>query len=40
MGFGVDAATSVEGVQWITAVNFEGKLGKYQMPLKESLEGI
>ena len=38
MGVGVDAATKVEGVKWITAVNFEGKLGKFQMSLKESLK--
>ncbi|MCW4049641.1 MAG: formylmethanofuran--tetrahydromethanopterin N-formyltransferase [Candidatus Bathyarchaeota archaeon] len=40
MGVGVDAATKVPGVTWITAVNFEGKLGKFQMSLKESLGGI
>ncbi len=40
MGAGVDAATKVEGVKWITAVNFEGKLGKFQMSLKESLKGV
>ena len=39
MGAGVDAATKVEGIKWITAVNFEGKLGKFQMSLKESLKG-
>ena len=38
MGVGVDAATKVDGVKWITAVNFEGKLGKFQMSLKESLK--
>lgn len=37
MGLGVDAATRVEGVNWITAVNFEGKLGKFQMSLRNSL---
>ena len=40
MGVGVDAATKVEGVKWITAVNFDGKLGKFQMSLKESLKGV
>lgn len=40
MGAGVDAATRVEGVKWITAVNFEGKLGKFNMSLKESLKGV
>ena len=40
MGVGVDAATKVEGIKWITAVNFEGKLGKFQMSLKESLKGV
>ena len=40
MGEGIKAATSVEGVKWITAVNFDGKLGKYQMSLRESLGGI
>jgi len=40
MGVGVDAATKVDGVKWITAVNFEGKLGKFQMSLKESLKGV
>jgi formylmethanofuran--tetrahydromethanopterin N-formyltransferase len=40
MGVGVDAATKVDGVKWITAVNFEGKLGKFQMSLKDSLEVI
>jgi formylmethanofuran--tetrahydromethanopterin N-formyltransferase len=38
MGVGVDAATRVEGVKWITAVNFDGKLGKFKMGLKESLK--
>jgi formylmethanofuran--tetrahydromethanopterin N-formyltransferase len=37
MGEGIKAATEVKGVTWITAVNFDGKLGKYQMYLKESL---
>lgn len=40
MGVGVDAATRVDGVKWITAVNFDGKLGKFQMSLKESVEGV
>jgi formylmethanofuran--tetrahydromethanopterin N-formyltransferase len=40
MGVGVDAATRTEGVKWITAVNFDGKLGKFKMSLKESLEYV
>jgi formylmethanofuran--tetrahydromethanopterin N-formyltransferase len=40
MGAGVDAATRVPGVRWITAVNFEGKLGKFKMGLRDSLGGI
>lgn len=40
MGVGVDAATKIDGVKWITAVNFDGKLGKFQMSLKESLKGV
>ncbi len=40
MGLGVDAATRVEGVKRITAVNFDGKLGKFKMGLKESLKGV
>jgi formylmethanofuran--tetrahydromethanopterin N-formyltransferase len=40
MGVGVDAATKTKGVKWITAVNFEGKLGKFKMMLKESLESV
>jgi formylmethanofuran--tetrahydromethanopterin N-formyltransferase len=40
MGVGVDAATKIDGVKWITAVNFEGKLGKFKMGLKESLESV
>lgn len=40
MGVGVDAATKVDGVKWITAVNFDGKLGKFQMSLKESMEVV
>ena len=38
MGKGIKAATKVDGVKYITAVNFEGKLGKFKMGLKESLE--
>lgn len=37
MGEGIKAATEVKGVKWITAVNFDGKLGKYQMSLRKSL---
>jgi len=40
MGMGIDAATRVPGVKYVTAVNFEGKLGKHKMGLKESLEAI
>ena len=40
MGVGIDAATRVEGVKNITAVNFDGKLGKFKMGLKESLESV
>ncbi|MBD3172611.1 formylmethanofuran--tetrahydromethanopterin N-formyltransferase [Candidatus Bathyarchaeota archaeon] len=40
MGSGINAATKVEGVRRITAVNFDGKLGKYQMSLKESINGV
>lgn len=40
MGSGINAATKVEGVKRITAVNFDGKLGKYQMSLKESIKGV
>jgi formylmethanofuran--tetrahydromethanopterin N-formyltransferase len=40
MGVGVDAATKVKGVRWITAVNFDGKLGKFKLGLKDSLGGI
>jgi len=38
MGKGIKAATKVDGVKYITAVNFDGKLGKFKMGLKESLE--
>lgn len=40
MGVGIDAATKVQGIKWITAVNFDGKLGKFKMSLKDSLEAI
>jgi len=40
MGVGVDAATKVEGIKWITAVNFDGSLGKFQMSLKKSMESV
>ncbi len=39
MGAGIRAATEVEGVKKITAVNFGGKLGKYQMRLRDALGG-
>jgi formylmethanofuran--tetrahydromethanopterin N-formyltransferase len=39
MAKGIRAATEVEGVKWITAVNFGGKLGKYQFHLKDALGG-
>jgi len=39
MGAGIEAATKVEGVKWITAVNFGGKLGKYQIHLKDCVGG-
>ena len=39
MAKGIRAATEVEGVRWITAVNFGGKLGKYQIHLKDALGG-
>lgn len=38
MAKGIKAATMVEGVKRITAVNFGGKLGKYQIHLKDALE--
>jgi formylmethanofuran--tetrahydromethanopterin N-formyltransferase len=37
MGAGIRAAVQVSGVLKITAVNFGGKLGKFQMGLKDSL---
>ncbi len=39
MGAGIESATGVEGVKWITAVNFGGKLGKYQLRLKDCVGG-
>lgn len=39
MAAGIKAATEVEGIRRITAVNFGGKLGKYQMGLREALGG-
>jgi len=39
MGEGVKAAIQVEGVKRITAVNFGGKLGKFQISLKDCLGG-
>jgi formylmethanofuran--tetrahydromethanopterin N-formyltransferase len=39
MGAGIRAATTVKGIKYITAVNFGGKLGKYQISLKDSMEG-
>jgi formylmethanofuran--tetrahydromethanopterin N-formyltransferase len=38
MGLGIKAAAGVGGVKKITAVNFGGKLGKFKIGLKESLE--
>jgi formylmethanofuran--tetrahydromethanopterin N-formyltransferase len=38
MGSGIRAATSIKGIKYITAVNFGGKLGKFQLGLKDSLE--
>ena len=37
MAVGITAATEVPGVKWITAVNFGGKLGKFQLGLKDAL---
>jgi formylmethanofuran--tetrahydromethanopterin N-formyltransferase len=37
MEVGIKAATMVEGVKKITAVNFDGKLGKYQISLRNVL---
>ncbi len=39
MALGIRAATEVEGIKKITAVNFGGKLGKYQIHLKDALGG-
>lgn len=39
MAAGIRAATEVGGVKRITAVNFGGKLGKFQIGLKDCLEG-
>jgi formylmethanofuran:tetrahydromethanopterin formyltransferase len=38
MGLGIKAAAGAGGVKKITAVNFGGKLGKFKIGLKESLE--
>ncbi len=38
MAMGIKAATEVPGVKMITAVNFGGKLGKFNLGLKEALE--
>jgi formylmethanofuran--tetrahydromethanopterin N-formyltransferase len=38
MGAGIRAATSIKGIKRITAVNFGGKLGKFKIGLKDSLE--
>jgi formylmethanofuran--tetrahydromethanopterin N-formyltransferase len=40
MAAGIKAAVEVEGVKKITAVNFGGKLGKYQIHLKDCLGEI
>jgi formylmethanofuran--tetrahydromethanopterin N-formyltransferase len=40
MGLGIRAATSIEGIKYITAVNFGGKLGKFQLGLKDCLEVV
>ena len=37
MAVGIKAATEVPGIKWITAVNFGGKLGKFQIGLKDAL---
>jgi formylmethanofuran--tetrahydromethanopterin N-formyltransferase len=39
MAAGIRAATEVEGLKRVTAVNFGGKLGKYQIGLREALGG-
>jgi formylmethanofuran--tetrahydromethanopterin N-formyltransferase len=38
MGVGIKAAVEAGGIKKITAVNFGGKLGKFKIGLKESLE--
>lgn len=40
MAEGISTAVKVEGVTKITAVNFEGKLGKFQIWLKDCLGGL
>ncbi|MBS7625948.1 formylmethanofuran--tetrahydromethanopterin N-formyltransferase [Candidatus Bathyarchaeota archaeon] len=37
MSEGIRAASSIEGVRKITAVNFEGRLGPFKIPLREIL---
>jgi formylmethanofuran--tetrahydromethanopterin N-formyltransferase len=37
MAEGIRAATEVDGVKWITSVNFGGKLGKFKLGLREAL---
>ena len=39
MALGLKASTEVEGVRRITAVNFGGKLGKFNIGLRDALEG-
>lgn len=39
MAEGIRAAVEVEGIKKISAVNFGGRLGKYQIYLRECLEG-
>jgi formylmethanofuran--tetrahydromethanopterin N-formyltransferase len=39
MAAGIRAATEVDGLKRVTAVNFGGKLGKYQIGLREALGG-
>jgi formylmethanofuran--tetrahydromethanopterin N-formyltransferase len=39
MALGIRASTEVEGVRKITAVNFGGKLGKFNLGLRDALEG-
>jgi formylmethanofuran--tetrahydromethanopterin N-formyltransferase len=40
MALGLKASTEVEGVRRITAVNFGGKLGKFNLGLRDALEGV